>query len=158
MLAHGTVTVAWRWSHALYGGASVLVAATLSNGHAVCITEDANTATVYLDGKFGQSGTVGSTTFGGVGLVNGRLIIGGSLLTGAEALRITFCDGTTLEVHPVNTGEPRYVFADVPATGDFNRWKHMQSLDASGQPYGPDLGQGAAGCERRPPDPNTPTT
>ena len=59
---------------------------------------------------------------------------------------------------PGEHGEPRYVFADLPATGDFTRGKLMQYLDASGQPHGPDLGPGAAGRERQPPDPNTRTT
>ena len=120
----------------------ILLPVTLSNGHEVCVTDDDTTTTVYLDGNRGLTFTGGSLNvraFGVIGRAGQGYVIGGDIGLNADGLRITFCNGKTVDLPNVNPGDPAFVFAYVPATrtGAAENWKYSQPLDAQGKPLEP---------------------
>jgi hypothetical protein len=133
-----------------FQSARIILPVTLSNGHAICVTDDDTTTTVYLDGKRGLTFTGGSLNtraFGVIGRAGQSFVIGGDIGLNAQGLRVTFCDGKRIDLPNVNHGDPAFVFAQVPITrsGAAN-WKYSQPLDAKGAPLEPRGGPGPAAC------------
>ncbi len=100
-------------------GYTLLVATKLSHGHTACVTQNAETATLYFDGR--PLGTSTSSAplsqqqrFLNVGSdLHGNSVLVGNLPDPAHSMRLTFCGGKTLDLLPINPTSPRFVAAIV---------------------------------------------
>ena len=100
-------------------GEANLLSVTVTGGHAICVTQHGNSTDAYFDGTYGggMSGTTpltdgngqGVWSIGGLATTNGRFYVLANLLNNAGSLRLTFCNGKTLDLHPLNTTNPKFV-------------------------------------------------
>jgi hypothetical protein len=129
-------------------GWDVTFAAQVTGGHTICVTRQGNDVAYYFDGKpgGGASGTAGVTTFGGIGTIDGRLVVFGNLPTTANTVLLTFCKGPTLLVRPLNQQQPQYVAAtiDQQRLGSAS----VQYADNAGKPLAPGDHPRSSACER----------
>jgi hypothetical protein len=98
-------------------GWDVTFAAQVTGGHTICVTRQGNDVASYFDGKPGglASGNAIST-FGGIGTIDGRLVVFGNiptLPTNAGTVLLTFCKGPSLLVRPLNQEQTQYVAATI---------------------------------------------
>jgi hypothetical protein len=128
-------------------GWDVTFAARVTGGHTICVTRQDNDVTYYFDGKpgGGASGTA-VTTFGGIGTIDGRLVVFGNLPTTASTVVLTFCKGPTLLVRPLNREPPQYVAAtiDQQELGSAS----VQYADNAGKPLAPGDHPRSSACRR----------
>jgi hypothetical protein len=131
-------------------GSEVTFAAQVTGGHTICVTRQGSEVTYYFDGKPGGGASITAVSwFGGIGTVDGRLVVFGNLPTtlpaGASTALLTLCKGPTLLVRPLNQEQPQY-FA---ATIDQQRLGHasVQYAGNAGNPLTRDHPRNAA-CER----------
>jgi len=130
-------------------GWDVTFAARVTGGHTICVTRQDNDVAYYFDGKpgGGASGTTGGvTTFGGIGTIDGRLVVFGNLPTTASTALLTFCKGPTLLLRPLNQEQPQYVAAtiDQQKLGSAS----FQYADNVGKPLTPGDHPRSSACER----------
>jgi hypothetical protein len=121
-------------------GDEVLLAVTVNAGHTICVTRQGDTTTTFLDGQQGGSSftspaTPGlvSTSFGGIGTDQGRLVYFGNLYDNLDGLRLTFCDGRVLTLRALSSTVPRYVAAIIDTS---HGMPSTQMLDGD-EPAGP---------------------
>ena len=122
-------------------GYTLLVATKLSHGHTACVTQKAETTTVYFDGRLFVTSTGSASLSQQQAFLsvrpssNGNSVLFGNLPDAAHFMRLIFCDGKTLELLPINSTSPRFVAAIV------NSKKYgspgSQLLDAAGNAAGP---------------------
>jgi hypothetical protein len=133
-------------------GETLLLAVTVPDAHTICVTQRANMTIAYLNGRetAHSSGITplgqGTSFLGGIGTDRGRLIILGNLLNSANSLQLTFCNGQTLDLLPLNTTTPRFVAGAI----DTDKYGNpgSQQMDSAGRPLGdrsPTFGSGHAG-------------
>ena len=116
------------------------------------MTRQDNDVAYYFDGKpgGGASGTTaGTTTFGGIGTIDGRLVVFGNLPTiptTASTVLLTFCKGPTLLLRPLNQEQPQYVAAtiDQQKLGSAS----VQYADNAGNALTPGDQPRSSACER----------
>jgi hypothetical protein len=121
-------------------GDTTLLAVTVNGGHAICVTQNGNSTAAYFDGKPGGSTSgltplgEGTWSMGGLATAKGRFYDLANLLNNAGSLRLTFCNGKTLDLHPLNSTNPRFVAARY----DLRKLGHPspQQLDTTGRPIG----------------------
>jgi hypothetical protein len=79
----------------------------------------------------------GSTLFGGIGSIGRRQVLFANLPDNASSLQLTFCNGQTVDLYPLNTTSPRFVAAlvDLQRSG----YPGNQPLDDTGRPVGAGL-------------------
>ncbi len=129
----------------------LLLGTTLDNGHRVCVTETATATTFFFDGHPGlTTGVVDDriSAFGGIGAVNGDLIVAGNIPRSAARLRITFCSGRSLDVPAANSEPPRFVFAAISMQRADNI-RLLQPFDLMGGAVGTQSGPGFEACGSR---------
>lgn len=130
-------------------GAEVTFATRVTGGHTICVTQEGNSLDYYLDGVKGGGATgvsAGFTTLGGLGTIDGRVVLFGNLPPNASTLRLTFCKGPPLLIRPLNGEQPRYV----AATLDLQKYglAFNQYADDEGRPLAPSPDPRATACER----------
>jgi hypothetical protein len=131
-------------------GSEVTFAAQVTGGHTICVTRQGNEVTYSFDGKpGGGAGVTAISWFGGIGTIDGRLVVFGNLPTtlptGASTALLTFCKGPTLLVRPLNQEQPQYVAATIDQQGLGPAF--VQYADNAGNPLTRDHPRNAA-CER----------
>jgi hypothetical protein len=122
------------------GDDTVLLAVAVTGHHTICITQRGSETFTFVDGTGGVSTTgltplgAGTWSAGGARTNDGHFFMIANLLNDASALRARFCDGTTLDLQPLNDANPRFVAAtfDPAVVGN----PSLQQLDASGHPFG----------------------
>src|SRR5262249_26324629 len=106
--------------------------------HTLCVTQNGQDTFDYVDGRLNGSSSgltplgQGTWTVGGAKTADDQFLLIGNLLEDASSMRLTFCDGTTLELHALNDRDPRFVAAtyDPRQVGV----PSPQQFDAAGRP------------------------
>jgi hypothetical protein len=105
-------------------GDTLDLAVVVTGGMSVCITTLDGRHTVYADGRETLSGgppAPNSETFGALGTTpDGRTIVFGYSWFGSEGVRMSFCDGTSIDIEPLTNAPPYWLgLAYDPATDDY---------------------------------------
>ena len=119
---------------------TVLMAVTVTGQHTICVTQNGTNTFTFVDGLPGGTTTgmtplgEGTWSGGGARTSDGQFYVIANLLNNASALRATFCDGTALDLRPLNDSNPRFVAAtfDTEELG----FPGLQQLDEAGRPIG----------------------
>jgi hypothetical protein len=107
-------------SHVTKAGDSIVLAVTVNGGHKICVVQRSdNSSREYFDGKYSGGSFPrptppyegGGWSFGGLGMGKGRFYVLSNLPNNVRSLRLTFCNGKTLELLPLNSSNPRFVAA-----------------------------------------------
>jgi hypothetical protein len=119
-------------------GSEITFAARVTGGHAICVTHQGEQFAYYFDGRKGGGADGPSFTafFGGIGTVNGQLVVFGNIPPTASSMRLLFCKGQTIVLRPLNTDTPQYVGAMVDARKYGTAFP--QAADENGKPLHPD--------------------
>ena len=119
-------------------GDAVALAATVNEGHTVCVTTQNSTYTVYFDGHMSATGSTdpNSSGYGTIGSDADHTYVL-ALFRNAQTARAAFCDGSTTLMHPLNDGTIRF-FGLVYGPG--NAFPQIQALTKGTKPYSPESG------------------
>ena len=93
-------------------GEEIALGVTVTGGHKVCVTHQDATWNFFFDGRLGGSSFGPTSSFtGGVGTIGRRLVLLAGVSSPTTALKLTFCNGMTLMLRPLNNAGPQYFFA-----------------------------------------------
>ena len=128
-------------------GDAVALAVTVNEGHAVCVTTQNGTYTVYFDGHMSTTGSTApnSSGYGTLGSDADHTYVLG-LFRNVQTAQAAFCDGSTTLMHPLNDGTIRFFGLEY---GPGNAFPQIQAITKGTKPYSLESGN----C----PPPSTPS-